>query len=284
MPKTWDCIVVGNGPAGLSAAINLHQRAKHVLVVYAQESLLEKAEKVDNYLGLQSVSGTQMMQQFKTHAEMLNITFQKAQVNNILQVGGKYLLNAGGEILYALSVVLACGVSKVNPLPGENELLGRGVSYCATCDGMLYKGKDIVVWGLSPDAPEEANFLHSIGCHVMYLAPKKPEKLSDAISFLSATPTAIVGNNTVTQVNLGQKVLPVQGVFILRNAIPTNVLLPGLTLTEDNFVQTDTHMQTNFQGLFAAGDMTGKPLQVAKAVGDGLKAGLFCAEYLDALR
>jgi len=164
METNFDCIVVGAGPAGLSAALNLRQRGKTVLVVHSGETLLAKAEQVDNYLGMPGLSGKQMMERFTQHARDAGAVLRKGRAGNVMPFGGRFMVNLDGDILETGAVVLACGVSKAKPVPGEAELLGRGVSYCATCDGMLYRGRAVAVWGLSPEAPQEANFLHGIGC------------------------------------------------------------------------------------------------------------------------
>ena len=151
--------------------------------------------------------------------------------------------------------------------PGEEQYLGRGVSYCATCDGMLYRNKSIVVVGLSADAPAEAEYLRSLGCQVTYLSPKKSDRLE------------IKGEQTVTAVQSGGEILPCEGVFILRSAVAPTDLFPGLE-TEKGAILVDRRMATNLPGLFAAGDCTGAPLQISKAVGEGLIAGLSAAEYI----
>ena len=173
METNFDCIVIGAGPAGLSAALNLRQRGKTVLVVHSGETLLAKAEQVDNYLGMPGLSGKQMMERFTQHARDAGAVLRKGRAGNVMPFGGRFMVNLDGDILETGAVVLACGVSKAKPVPGEAELLGRGVSYCATCDGMLYRGRAVAVWGLSPEAPQEANFLHGIGCSVTYIAGRR---------------------------------------------------------------------------------------------------------------
>lgn len=162
METNFDCIVIGAGPAGLSAALNLRQRGKTVLVVHSGETLLAKAEQVDNYLGMPGLSGKQMMERFTQHARDAGAVLRKGRAGNVMPFGGRFMVNLDGDILETGAVVLACGVSKAKPVPGEAELLGRGVSYCATCDGMLYRGRAVAVWGLSPEAPQEAN------CYTIY--------------------------------------------------------------------------------------------------------------------
>ena len=276
-----DCAVVGGGPAGLSAAVNLCQRGKTVRVLRGAAGLLAKAERVDNYLGLPGLSGGEMLAAFAAHARTLGIEAEKGRVANILPFDGRYMLNFDGNILTARSVVLACGAARAKPVPGEAELLGRGVSYCATCDGMLYRGREVVVWGLAPDAAAEANFLASIGCSVRFVAPKRPAELDEAVPFVPGAVRAALGADALEGVEVtGGGTLAAQGLFILRGAIAPDALLPGLAIA-DGFVRVDRKMATNLPGVFAAGDLTGAPLQVAKAVGEGLIAGLSAAEYLD---
>ena len=278
--KMLDCAVVGGGPAGLSAAINLHQRGKTVRVLGAGAGLLAKAERVDNYLGLPGLSGKEMLAAFAAHAKAMDIVAEPGRVGNVLAMGDRFLLNFDGDILEARTVILAGGVAKAKPVEGESEYLGRGVSYCATCDGMLYRGRQVAVWGLSPEAAGEANFLSSIGCKVRFVSAKRPADLDEAVEHLPGAVQAVGGGDTVEWMQVAGQRLPVQGVFILRSAIAPDTLLPGLAI-QDGFVQVDRRMATNIEGAFAAGDITGAPLQVSKAVGEGLIAGLSAAEYLD---
>ena len=278
-----DCIVIGGGPAGLSAAINLHQRGKSLEVLSAAAGYLAKAERMDNYLGMPGLSGQEMLDRFREHAAGMGIQPQAGRAANILPFDGHFIVNFGGEMHEARSIILATGVSKAKPVAGEAELLGMGVSYCATCDGMLYRGRAVVVWGLAEEAASEANFLAGIGCRVTFVAGRRPAELDGAIPFEAGAVQAVLGEGAVTGVRLnGGKELPCTGVFILRAAVAPDALLPGLELA-DGFVRTGRDMSTSVPGVFAAGDLAGKPLQVAKAVGEGLVAALSAAEYLDKL-
>lgn len=278
----FDSIIIGGGPAGLSAGINLVQRGKTALVLNSGESLLAKAEQVDNYLGLPAMTGREMMETFTAHALSLGVELRKAKAANIMAFNGSFMVNADGEILEARSVVLTTGVAKATPIPGEAEYLGRGVSYCATCDGMLYRGRAVAVWGVAPDAAHEANFLAEIGCKVTFIAAKKPDALAEGIAFVKGRAEAVLGGDTITAVQAGGETIAIDCLFILRNSLPPDALLPGLA-QENGAVVKDALGKTSVEGVFAAGDLTGKPLQVAKAVGDGLIAALSCAEYLDKL-
>ena len=168
----------------------------------------------------------------------------------------------------AKAVVLAAGVARGRKFPGEAELLGRGVSYCATCDGMLYRGKKVAVLGWTPSAEKEAAFLRSIGCEVLYF--DKPRDCS------------IQGTEKVESVACNGAEAAVEGVFLLRPAMAPGDLFPGL-VAEGGFVTVDREMRTNLPGVFAAGDCTGGPLQVSKAVGEGLIAGQKAAAFAAAL-
>ncbi len=276
----YDCIIAGGGPAGLSAAVTLVQRGKAPLVVTGGETLLRRAERVDNYLGMPGMTGAEMMDAFARHAEALGVEVRAARVGNVMPFDGAFMVNADGDILEAKSVLLATGAARVKPIPGEAEYLGRGVSYCATCDGMLYRGRDVVVWGLAPDAPHEAAFLAGIGCRVTYIAAKQPDGLPDSVRFVPGRLQAVRGADMVTGVEAAGGVIGADGVFILRQSAPPDAILPGLAC-ENGAVTVDRACRTNIPGVFAAGDLTGAPLQISKAVGEGLVAALSIVEYLD---
>lgn len=278
-----DIAVVGGGPAGLSAAVNALARGKTVRLLSSGKTNLKHAENVDNYLGFYKITGGELMDRFEEHAAVLGISAEKGKVSNIMPLGGYFMLNFAGQIVEASAVVLAIGTAKAREIAGEAEFLGRGVSYCATCDGMLYRGRKAVVWGVAPDSAEEANFLHSIGAQIVFAAKgERPENLKPEIPFIPGAVSEIVGEGSVSAVRLGRDLVETDGVFILRNAIAPTALVPGLE-TQNGFIRVDSRMQTNIPGLFAAGDCTGAPLQIAKAVGEGLIAAQAAAKYIDSM-
>ena len=281
----YDIAVVGGGPAGLSAAINARARGKSVVVVGNdyRESPLYRAERVDNYLGMPGMTGAQLLEAYRRHAESMEVDFRAGRVLNIMQLEGTCYLSIGSEMETAKAVVLATGVVRGKKLPGEVKYLGRGVSYCATCDGMLYRGKPVVVVGMAPDAPEEANFLQGIGCQVTYVSARAPEGLVPAIPYVKSGRLEIVGEDGVTALRVGDTELPAQCVFLLRSAMPPTDLLPDLALEENGYITVNRQMGTNLPGIFAAGDCTGLPLQLSKATAEGLVAGQAAAEYVDQL-
>ncbi len=274
-----DCIIVGGGPAGLSAAVNLRQRDKSCLVLSSGPSVLQKAEWVDNCAGLPGLSGEALMQVLTDHALAKGAEIRHAKVSNILPFGETIMVNADGEILESRTVILAAGAARGAAIAGEEEYLGRGVSYCATCDGMLYRGRHCLVWGLAENAAEEANYLAGIGVQVTFVGARRPAALLPDIAFVAGKPKEIQGADTVQQVLLADgSQLACDGIFILRSAIAPARLLEGLAV-ENGSIAVDRQMATNIPGVFAAGDCTGAPLQVSKALGEGQVAGLSAAEY-----
>lgn len=280
-----DIAIIGAGPAGLSAAITGVIRNKKVKVFGnpPSTSYIYKAESVNNYLGMPGVTGKEMMTQFTQHAQACGVTIQNSKVIEIFPMGKSYMLNVENEFIEAKTVILANGISKSNILEGENEFLGRGVSYCATCDGPLYRGKAVVVIGDSAHAEEDANYLAEV-CETIYYIPlyKQIQHLNERIEVVHVKPKRILGEQIVTSLEHSEGSLDVNGVFIIKESIPTGKLLQGIEL-ENKAIKVNRMMETNLPGIFAAGDCTGKPFQVAKAVGEGNTAVLQAVSYLNAL-
>lgn len=280
-----DIAIIGAGPAGLSAAITGVIRNKKVKVFGnpPSTSYIYKAECINNYLGMPGVTGEEMMTQYTQHAKALGVEIQEAKVIEIFPMGKTYMLNVENEFIEARTVILANGISKSNVLEGENEFLGRGVSYCATCDGPLYRGKGVVVIGDSAHAEEDANYLAEV-CEKVYYVPlyKEIKHLDERIEVKRVKPVRIIGEQIVAGLEHNEGTLDVSGVFIIKESIPTTKLLSGIEL-ENKAIKVNRMMETNFPGVYAAGDCTGKPFQVAKAVGEGNIAVLQAVSYLNAL-
>lgn len=279
-----DIIIVGAGPAGLSAAINAVTRGKSVRIFSNKENYLSKAERVDNHLGFYNISGKELMNKFKEHAEAMNVKVENGKVVNILPMGESLMVNINGEIEEAKKVILAMGISKVKEIPGEGRLLGMGVSYCATCDGMLYRGKNAIVWNQSKEAMEEANYLNSIGVNVTFVSMKpRSEELNSNIKYINGTLSEVIGENKVEAVLVGKEMVQADAVFMLRDAVAPTALIDGLK-TEGNFIAINRNMETNIDGVYATGDITGKPLQLSKAVSEGLIAAQHAASQIDKIK
>ncbi|MBE6967198.1 MAG: FAD-binding protein [Ruminococcaceae bacterium] len=265
-----DVIVIGAGPAGLSAALTLRSRGKSVLLLESPGavSALAKAEKVDNYPGLPEIGGKALLEAMREQALSLGVEFLSEKALAVLPMGDRFYVSAGQETLEARSLILAAGAARGKTLPGEEALLGMGVSYCATCDGMLYRGKNVAVLGFSADAEEEAEFLRSIGCNLRFFSAEESKK------------ARILGENRVEGIELYGETLPFDGVFVLRDTVAPQALLPGLEL-QGVHIAVQADMRTSVSGVFAAGDCVGTPYQIAKAVGEGNIAALSAAKYLD---
>lgn len=272
-----DIAVIGGGPAGLSAAINGTQRNKSVTVFGRgiESSFIYKAEDVDNYLGMPHVSGADMMKAFHQHAVSKGVLFQEGRVLQIFPMGESFTINVENEFYEAKTIVLAIGLPRVKAIKGEEALLGKGVSYCATCDGMLYRRKPVVVVSDSEEGVNDANFLNEICEKVTYIVRKAGEQeknLHKNIEVIESRPTEVLGREVVSGIRVGERQIDCKGIFFIRETAPINSLLAGLEM-EDSAIKVNRFMETNVPGVFAAGDCTGRPYQVSKAVGEGLIAG-----------
>ncbi len=280
-----DIAVIGKGPAGWSCAITARLRGLSALVIApeGEKGWLERAERIDNYPGLPNVSGQNLLDSFAQQAIDLGAEHRVGLVRQILQNGKGFMLLVENDVLECKTVVLAMGAGKPQLLAGEEEHIGRGVSYCATCDGMLYRGKSIAVLSVSRQGLEETAFLATLATTVEYYPLKKhgTEGLPKNVKLVKEKPAAISRreNQMALATPGGERLY--DGVFIFRSAMPLNLLLAELK-TEDGYIAVGRAMDTNVPGVFAAGDCTGKPLQIAKAVGEGNIAAISAAEYIAA--
>ncbi len=279
----YDCVVIGSGPAGVSAALNLKILEKNFLWIGTRSlsAKIGKAELVKNYPGLPDVTGEELTKAFRAHVEAMGIDIHEAMVNMIASMKDHYGLTAGADFFEAKTVILTTGVAAAATLPGEEPLLGRGVSYCATCDGGLYRGKTIACVVSSPRFEHEVKYLAGLAAKVYFLPTyKNPAPIADNVETLAARAAGIEGEGRVSGVKLTTgETLPVDGVFCLREAISLSTLLPRLA-TEQGHIAVDRRMATNLPGVFAAGDCTGRPYQYTKAVGEGNVAAHSAVEYL----
>lgn len=282
----YDCIIIGNGPAGLSAAINLRTYNKNFLWFGsgAISEKIEKAELVNNYPGLYASSGKELAEAFMAHKAAMGIEITDKLVSGIYDMGGYYNVMAENEFYETDTILLATGVVASSQYKGEAEFVGRGVSYCATCDGNLYKGKNIAVISTSKRFEHEVKFLAELAEKV-YFFPfyKDCEVEGENVEKVSKGIREISGGFRVEKLTLSSEAesaeLEVDGVFIMRSSIAPTTLLAGLNL-EDGHIGVNRKLETNLPGVYAAGDCTGKPYQYAKAVGEGNVAAHSIIEYL----
>lgn len=279
-----DIAIIGCGPAGLSAAINATIRKKKIILFGTDfcTPKLHSAPTVDNYLGFHAISGEQLRDNFLNHLKNMGIEVTEARVDSVYPAEEGYALIARNQTYQAKKVILATGTPSKTSLPGEEDAIGKGVSYCATCDGPLFTGKAVALLASTNEAIEEANFLADI-CSKLYFIPMKEvdtSHLSEKIEIIRERPQAIEINGMVSGLKLETKTLEVSGVFIIRESVPPAQLVPGLTL-EENAIKTNRLMETNLPGIYAAGDCTGWPWQLGKAAGEGQVAALSAVRSLD---
>ena len=265
-----DILILGAGPAGISAALTAHARGRSVTVLGADpmKSPLAKAERIGNYPGLAGMNGRDLLAAMLGDLERAGIARVTGRFTGVMAFGGSFMVSAEQDVYQAGTLILAAGAGQgTRPLPGEMELLGKGVSWCATCDGMLYRGKRVAVLGLGGEGEKDAEFLKSIGCEVLYFDPAQAKNVK------------IQGTDRVTGLVAGGEGYAVEGVFVLRDTVAASALLPGLEMTGGH-IAVDGDMRTSLPGVSAAGDCTGRPYQIARAVGQGNIAALAADRYL----
>lgn len=282
----YDLLIVGGGPAGLSAAVNGRRWNKRVVLVTKEEmsSRLRQAHRVDNYLGISQISGADLAERFQRHALEEGVEIREDEIINLRLEENSFYGMGNSDQYEAKAVILATGVPQKASIPGEAKFIGQGVSYCAGCDGMFYKGKTVVMISYIPDGEKKANFLADICKKVYYLPQYRIEQRVDPkIEIIRARPVEILGEERLLGLKTSQGELTADGIFIERAGLPPEQLYPELAVEGDS-IRVSRGMETNIPGLFAAGDCTGKPWQIAKAVGEGQIAVSSAVEYLDKIR
>ncbi len=301
----YDAIIVGSGPAGLSAAVYA-KRAELSFILIEKERLgtgqISGSERVDNYPGLPGESGYELGERFRAHAAALGTEFVEGEVAGIAAEGGNYRLSlAGGGGFLTRTVIYAAGASpRKLGIPGEAEFSGRGVSYCAVCDGAFYRNKTVAVIGGGDTALGDALLLSAAAARV-YLVHRRGEfragkslqsrvsEKENILPILNAVPEEIIGAKTVEALKIRRngepETLTVDGVFAAVGTVPATAALNGLvTLDSGGYVTAGEDCVTSAGGIFAAGDVRAKPLrQVITAAADGANAVFSAENYLSGL-
>lgn len=275
-----DLIIIGSGPAAWSCALTARQRALScaVIVSGAETGWLAKAEQVDNYPGLPHVSGRELLRIFRQQAEDAGSQVITGVARQVQPLGDMFMTLVGNDVVESRAVVLAMGAARPRLLPGEEALLGQGVSWCGTCDGMFYRGKDVAVLSAWHGGVEEAEFLSRLAARVDYYALAKHD-IPDHLTLCPGTPKSLSREDGRICLTTSEGTATYDGVFIFRPAVAPSQMLPGLA-TSCAFITVDRTMRTSIPRVYAAGDCTGQPLQIAKAVGEGNIAAIAAAEDL----
>ena len=291
--QSYEVVILGTGPAGLQAAIHAARKKASVLVLGKESKSSIYHHHVENYCCILSTTGEDIIGAGRQQAASFGAELVDEDVLSLSTEAGcfRVRLESGSDIR-AGAVILATGTARNRlGVPGEKELLGRGVSYCVECDCNFYKGNDVAVVGDGSAAASGALTMLAYARSV-HLICRKLEvnasldaelRRSAVILHESSQVKAIAGKESVERIVLEDGAqLPVQGVFIELGAKGVMELagLLGVQLDDEmRYIQTDKKMQTNVPGIYAAGDITGPPWQVAKAVGEGCVAGLEAAGY-----
>lgn len=299
----YDVIILGSGPAGLSAAIYAQRARLNTLVIEEKPlsggQILDTYE-VDNYPGLQGIGGFELGMKFREHADTLGVTFHTAQVQKVQAAGNLKEVVTEKETFQTKSVIVATGAThRKLGVQGEEELVGAGVSYCATCDGAFFKGKTVAVVGGGDVALEDALFL-ARGCEKIYLIHRRDEfrgakvlqeqvqKTENITVLWNSEVKEIQGENKVEKILLHNNIeetdttLEVQGIFIAVGIQPNNdAVKEVVAVDEQGYVKALEDTVTSEPGIFAAGDVRTKQLrQVITAAADGANAVTSVERYL----
>lgn len=294
-----DIIIVGSGPAGMSAAVYGKRAGLSVLViekVYYGTGQVAESSHVDNYLGIPGINGCELGEKFRSHAEGLGVEFKDGEVIRFEKAADRWYVHLkNGETLESKTVVYAAGAAHRHlGVPGEEEFSGKGVSYCATCDGAFFKGKDVAVVGGGNTAMDDAIYLSDI-CNKVYLVHRRDVFRGDATTLTKLKETEnielvvpakvqeVKGGQVVTALQLEDgRSLEVSGVFVAVGMQPATSMLQGIVLMDDNgYIIADETGKTSAAGFFAAGDVRTKELrQIITAVADGANAATSAERYI----
>ena len=291
-----DCVVIGGGPAGLSAGIYAARFGLKVLLLSSPETLsqAESATEIENYAGFKSIPGAELVSKMREHAVAAGVRIVDEKAVSLTDGKVKTVFTETGKHS-AKSIIIATGAAhRKGGVPGEEELRGKGVSYCATCDGPLFKGKPVVVWGGGDSALSYAIYLANIGCAVTLVHRRKEfraaaaqvEKAKKAgVKFvLERTVAEIKGKKSVESVVLDDKSeIKCSAVFVAIGEVPAVELArsAGVAVDENGFIIAKEDCVTNVAGIFVAGDVRTKLFrQIATSVGDGAVAALSAFKFV----
>ena len=279
-----DVAIVGGGPAGIAAAVNVNIRGLEMALFSGPDGLkkVKSAKEIPNYLGFPGVNGEELAGAYEEHMRLAGIFPIEKTIDHIYPMGDYYVLTSGDEMWEARSVILTTGVMNQKPIQGEEELIGRGVSYCATCDGMLYKGGHVIVLGYDESAVEECEYLLKLMKVTYFPLYKNAKGVQGADNIENTRPLSIQKGEKGVILTTDAGEYEGDCAFIFRSAIAPGTLLMGLE-TENGHILVSRDLSTNLPGVFAAGDVTGLPYQIAKAVGEGAVAGLNANKYIQTL-
>ena len=282
----YDVIIIGAGPAGVTAGLYTKRGNLNTAIIYKDESSLEKAELIENYYGFEKgISGKELYKKGIEQAQNLNIDVKNEEVVNIQITNDGFNIVTDKAEYNAKTLIFATGNKKNTPkIKGIKELEGKGISYCAICDGFFYRNKNIAVLGSGKYAVSETNELINLAKEITILTngEKAPEIRADNVKIDTRKIREVRGENKVEEVEFeDNNKLKTEGIFVAQGVAGSSEFAKKLgIITKNDKIIVDENMQTNIKGIYACGDCTGGLLQISKAVYEGTKAGLEVIKYL----
>lgn len=276
----FDVIIIGAGPAGISASLYTKRANLKTMVIYQNNSNLEKAELIENYYGFaKGITGNDLYNEGMNQARNLGIELKEEEVINIKMNENGFEIVTDKNEYKTKNIVLATGNKKNVPkIKGIQEFEGRGISYCAVCDGFFYRNKDIAVIGNGKYAISETNELINLASEITILTDgeKAPEFRADNVKIDTRKIEEIQGEKRVEQIKLEDNtIIKTDGIFVAKGVAGSSEFAKKLgIITNKDKIVVNEKMETNIPGIYACGDCTGGVLQISKAAYEGTKAGL----------
>ena len=283
----YDVIIIGAGPAGISAGLYAKRANLNVLIIYKEQAGLEKAEQIENYYGFENgITGKELYETGIRQAQNLGIDIKREEVINIqMEEKNEYKIITENGTYISKAVIFATGNKKNVPkIKGIKDFEGRGVSYCAVCDGFFYRNKDISVLGNGKYAISETNELINVANSITILTDGKdePEIRSDKVKIDTRKIREVRGDKRIEEIDFEDNTkMKTDGLFVALGVAGSAEFAKKLgIITNKDRIVVNENMETNIPGIYACGDCTGGLLQISKAVYEGAKAGLQVVRYL----
>jgi len=301
-----EILIIGAGPAGLCAGVYCGRANRDTIILDGKEtSSLAKAKEIQNWLGEMDIGGLELLKKFRAHAESFeSVRIIEGDVISLMMGMGTNMISTRTANITSDVVIIASGTGKRKEIiKGESSLIGFGVSYCALCDGPLYKEKEVYIYGSDNEMLEDSLVLDQMGCNVHIITNLNENELPEKVQEVKEKGIEILDNIEIIEAisdseNVIQKIIckpsnkeeikeddfqafELDCLFILSH-VPSNSIFKkaGIELDENGNVKADEHQQTNIKGVYAAGDVTGGLYQVVFAAAEGARAGINACKYL----
>lgn len=285
--KIYDCIVIGGGPAGVTAAVYAVRGGLDVLLIHNGASALHKTSRIQNYYGFADISGVELYDAGIAQAANIGVNVLSGEVTFVKTDGTLFYVSAHGNEYLGKTAIIALGAARKPPeIGGIKELEGKGVSYCAVCDGFFYRKKRVGVVGAGEYAEHEYSFLKGVAGETFLLTNGDVPSFEADKTVAEKIVRVVENNGRLAGVEFdGGKTIELDGLFVASGVMGGVGLCKSLGVFTDERgnIKTDERGMTNIDGLFAAGDCTSGIKQIGKAVADGMTAGMSAIAFVKAL-